>query len=68
MTRRRGGWGGRRRGAGRKPIVQDPVRLGIDHEREDVEALKALAKRRGLSVAEIVRRAVRAYLQRHWEK
>ena len=68
MTRRRGGWGGRRRGAGRKPIVKDPVRLGIDHEREDVEALRVLAKRRGLSVAEIVRKAVKAYLRGHRER
>ena len=63
--RRRGSWGGSRPGAGRPQVVQDPVRLSIDHEREDAEALRQLAENRGTSVAELVRAAVRAYVKRH---
>jgi hypothetical protein len=40
------------------------VRLAIDHEREDAEALEALAKERSVSVAQLVRAAVRAYVRR----
>jgi hypothetical protein len=57
--------GGARRGAGRPRQVQDPVRLAIDHEREDAEALRELAEERGTSVAELVRAAVRVYVKRY---
>ena len=46
-------------------MVQNPVRLAIDHEQEDAEALRQLAEDRGTSVAELVRAAVRAYVKRH---
>ena len=51
-------------GSGRPRMVQDPVRLAIDHEREDTEALRELAEDRDTSVAELVRAAVRAYVKR----
>jgi hypothetical protein len=56
--------GGQREGAGRPRVVRDPVRLAIDHEREDAEALQELAEARSLSVAHLVREAVRSYLRR----
>ena len=59
------GLGGWRPGAGRKRIVQDPVRLSIDHERPDVEALEAIAREQGVSVAHLVRKAVQAFVKRY---
>ncbi len=59
------GLGGWRPGAGRKRIVQDPVRLSVDHERPDVEALEAMAEEQEvLPVAHLVRKAVRAFVKR----
>ena len=58
-------WGGARPGAGRKRIVLDPVRLSIDHERPDVEALEAIAEAQEVSVAHLVRKAVQAFVKRH---
>jgi len=57
------GRGGRRKGAGRRRIVKDPVRLSVDYERPDFEALVAIADERGTSIASIIREAVRAYLR-----
>ena len=61
---KRGRWGGRRKGAGRPARLEDPVSRWVQIERHDLEAAEQLAKERGLSVAEIVRRALRAYLRR----
>ena len=58
----------RRPGAGRKRIVQDPVRLSIDHERPDVEALEAIAQAKGVSVASLVRRAVQTFVKRYGKR
>jgi len=41
------------------------VRLAIDHERPDVEALEAIAEQQGVSVTHLVRKAVRAFVKRH---
>ena len=59
------GLGGWRPGAGRKRIVQDPIRLSIDHERPDVEALEAIAEAQGVSVARLVRKAVQTFVKRY---
>ena len=56
--------GGARPGAGRKRVVQDPDRIGIDFERPDLEALRELALARNTSVANLVRTAVAQYLRR----
>ena len=57
-------WGGRRAGAGRPSEVDEPVRFTFDVERADLNALKAIAEARGVSVAKLVRGSVRAYLRR----
>ena len=51
-------------GAGRKRIVQDPERIAVDLERPDLDAMRALAEKRSTSVADLIRRAVSAYLGR----
>ena len=57
----RGGW---RPGAGRKPILEDPVRFTMDIESSDFVALEAIAKDRNVSTASLVRQLVRSYLKR----
>ncbi len=56
-----GGW---RPGAGRKPVLEDPVSITFDLERPQVDVLKTVAAERGVSVASLVRNAVGAYLRR----
>ncbi len=58
------GRGGARPGSGRPKLVQDPVKLAVEFERPDVEALRALAEKRGASLADLLRRALRQYLGR----
>ena len=56
--------GGKRPGAGRPPLLEDPVRFILSLERRDVEALEEIAVERGQSIASLVRRAVAAFLKR----
>ena len=63
-ARKKTGRGGAREGAGRPRRVKDPVRFTLDFERPHFEALEALAGEREDSVAEVVRKAVEAYLKR----
>ena len=58
------GWGGKRTGAGRKPVLNDPVTTTADLERADVDFLETIASKRNVSVASLVRNAVAAYVQR----
>ncbi len=64
----RSGRGGRRPGAGRKPILKDPVTVTTDVERPDFEVLEVIAEERGVSVASLVRAAVAAYVKRRRRK
>lgn len=45
-------------------MLKDPVSFTGDLERPDFEALQAIAKRRDVSVAALVRAAVAAYVRR----
>jgi hypothetical protein len=63
-ARRKGTWGGRRAGAGRKPTLRDPVSFTGDLEQVDLQALAEIAEQRGVSVASLVRTAVAAYVKR----
>lgn len=66
VAKRKGGsgWGGARPGSGRKRVVQAPVRFTVDFEVTDFERLKAVSEEKGVSVASLVREAVRGYLAR----
>jgi hypothetical protein len=54
--------------AGRPRVVKDPERIAVDLEKPDLDALRTLGKRRGTSVANLIRRAVSQYLHRAREK
>lgn len=62
--RRKAGHGGKREGAGRKRIVQDPERVAVDFERPDLAALRELAERRRTTIPMLIRQAVSQYLKR----
>lgn len=59
----KGTWGGWRPDAGRKPTLKDPVSFTGDIERADVDFLEAIAIKRSVSVASLVRTAVAAYVK-----
>ena len=61
----RGGW---RPGAGRKPVLEDPVSFTGDIEGADFDALAKIAEQRRVSLASLVRAAVSAYLARQKRK
>ena len=54
----------KRRGRGRPRVLEDPVRPWVQMERKDAKAAEVLAKKKGISFAEFVRRAVKAYIRR----
>ncbi len=56
-----GGW---RPGAGRKPTLKHAVSFTGDIEKADMDALEAMAEKRSVSVASLVREAVKAFLKR----
>ena len=62
------GRGGARPGAGRPRMVNDPERIAVDLEREDLDRLRQLAAERETSMAELVRRAVAQYIRRAGRK
>lgn len=54
--------GGARKGAGRKGFIRDARRLSVEYPGEDFEALEEIADERGVSIATVIREAVREYL------
>jgi hypothetical protein len=63
-SRKRGGWGGPRPGSGRPALFEESIDLTVRFPREHVEALKERADAQGKSAAELVREAVRKFLER----
>ena len=63
-SRKKASHGGRRPGAGRPRVLEDKVRIAVDIERADVEALEEIADDQERSVASLVRQAVSAFLRR----
>jgi len=51
----RGGW---RPGSGRKPLFRDPVTITFDLERDELAALTALARERGVTRALLLRKTI----------
>ena len=62
--KRKSTWGGRRAGAGRKPILKSAVAYTTLLQKADVDALKAIAHKRGESVNSLIRKAVAAFVKR----
>lgn len=61
-------WGGHRKGAGRPRLIEDRADRTIRFERSDLEALEEIATDRGVTAADLVRDAVRAYIARQRRK
>ena len=64
MAKRKTGWGGRREGAGRPTFFHEPVDRRVRLERSEAEAAENFASDRGISLSELIRRALRSYLNR----
>ena len=62
--RKKSGRGGRREGAGRKPVLKGATTLSVTLEHADYKAVELLAEKRGASFASVVREAVKAYMAR----
>ncbi len=64
VRKQKGKRGGKRPGAGRPPILNDPVRFIMTFERTEIDALEEIARERDQSIASLVRSAVTAFLRR----
>ena len=64
VTRKKSGWGGQREGAGRKPVLRDPVMLTVRVDGEVFDRLGELADGAGLSVSEYLRRLLGRHTSR----
>jgi hypothetical protein len=64
VRKTKGTLGGWRPGAGRKPTLRDPVSFTGEVERADMKALEAMAEEKDVSVASLVREALKAFLKR----
>jgi predicted DNA-binding ribbon-helix-helix protein len=62
--RKQSGWGGRREGAGRKPVLRGARTVSVTLEDAHYEAVERLAEQRGVSFAAVVREAVASYMAR----
>jgi predicted DNA-binding ribbon-helix-helix protein len=64
MAARKKIWGGRRAGAGRKPVLKNPGRVTVNLEKEDLESLQDEAQDHDLSVGELIRKLVTSHIKR----
>jgi hypothetical protein len=62
--RKKSGRGGRREGAGRKPVLKRARTVSVTLEAADYEAVEHLAEQRGVSFAAVIRDAVKTYMAR----
>ena len=60
----RGGWGGRRTGAGRKSVLKGRTRFTVHVEKADIEALRDEADDKDVSVGELIRKILGSHLRR----
>ena len=68
MAAKKRPWGGHRKGAGRPRLIEDRADRTIRFERADLEALEDLATDRRVTVADLVREAVRTLITRQRRK
>jgi hypothetical protein len=61
-TKKKSGHGGWREGAGRKPFLNGAERLSVSLEEPEYKAVERLAEKRGVSIASVIREAVKAYV------
>ena len=59
-----GARGGRRKGAGRKPVLKSPVRLTTFLEEAALNKLRSEAEAKDISVGELLRSVVATHLKR----
>ena len=63
VAQRRGTWGGRREGAGLKSEFRRPVDRMVRFEGSQIRAAEVIARKRDVPFAEIVREALRRFLE-----
>ena len=68
VRKTKGKRGGKRPGAGRPSVLNDPVRFLVTFERAEIDALEEIARERDQSIASLVRSAVTALLRRSRRK
>ena len=64
VVRKKSGWGGQREGAGRKPVLRDPVMLTLRVDGEVFDQLGELADEAGVSRSDYVRRILTRHTSR----
>ncbi len=63
-ARKKTGWGGARPGAGRPRLYAKMHRRSVDFDDADDRLLREIAAERGVTVIQVIREAVTAYLKR----